>query len=284
VTGGGGGVGTPGIPQNVMVTNAGSGNVTITWNSVANASSYNVYRKANSSVTTSNFDQKMGVTVTHASFTTLASPSTQYFGVTAANSSGESLLSEVVSTSICSSQPTAPTSPTVTESSNSCFATAASETVASSTSNSNVSSSTYFIFSGTGQQGSNTTYSGIVQGNTSTPTLTGISLSCTNVSSHTAQYILSGQNVTSTSNITSPVGSSTTITWNAVPNVDFYIVSVKTTDSNGNIHYTSSTISSSNTSTPVSTNSGDTYNSAIIIGYTSCNLSTVSTASSHVSP
>jgi len=285
VTGGGGGTGTPGIPQNVVVANAGSGNVTVTWNAVANASSYNVYRKANATVTTSNYDQKMGVTVTTASFTALASPSTQYFGVTAVNSSGESLLSEVVSTSICSSQPTAPTSPTVTESSNNCFvATNPAEIVSSSTSNSNVNSSTYFIFSGTGQQGANTNYFGITQGNTSTPTLSSISLTCTNVSSNTAQYILSGQSVTPTSNPTSPVGASVTITWNSISNVDAYAVSVKTTDSSGNVHYTGSTTPSSNNSLIVLTNSGDSFTSATIIGYTACNLSSTSTASSHISP
>jgi hypothetical protein len=214
----------------------------------------------------------------------VTSPSTQYFAVTAVNSNGESSPSQAVSTSICSTQPTAPTAPTITQQNNMCFsANNPAEIDSSSTTNTNVNSTTYFIFAGTGQQGSVTNYLGITNGNSSMPTLTNISLACTTLSMNTAQYILSGQNVTSTSNITSPIGSSVNITWNAVSNVDNYVVSVKTTDSSGNVHYTGGTASSNSNSLSVSTNSGDTFNSVMIIGYTSCNLSSTSTSTSHFS-
>ena len=91
----------PGAPDGVMAT-AGNGQVTVSWNAVVAATSYNLYFASASGVTKTNFgslpDGAMVVAVAspHVQMG-LANGTTHYFVVTALNASGESVESMEVS-------------------------------------------------------------------------------------------------------------------------------------------------------------------------------------------
>ncbi|WP_085814111.1 fibronectin type III domain-containing protein [Geoanaerobacter pelophilus] len=85
----------PGAPTGVTVQ-PGDGQVTISWNPVANATSYNVYWSTTGSVTPSVATRKVGA-VSPCVLTGLMNWTIYYFVVTAVNQSGESAVSTELS-------------------------------------------------------------------------------------------------------------------------------------------------------------------------------------------
>jgi hypothetical protein len=96
-----------GAPTGVSAT-AGAGQVTISWNSVTGAMSYNIYYSATPGVTTSNGTKITNVTSPYTA-SALTNGTTYYFRITAVNSSGESAASSQVSATPQIPIPAAPT-------------------------------------------------------------------------------------------------------------------------------------------------------------------------------
>lgn len=91
----------------------GAGQVTISWESVGNATGYNIYYATSTGVTIDNGTKISAVTTPYVQ-TGLTAESTFYYIVTAVNSAGESVVSEQVSatTNVSSPVVVAPTAPT----------------------------------------------------------------------------------------------------------------------------------------------------------------------------
>ena len=93
--GGGTTVSVPSAPGGVSAS-AGNTQVTISWSSVSDATSYNIYWATTSGVTKSTGTKISGVTSSYT-HTSLTNGTTYYYVVTAANSAGESSESSEVS-------------------------------------------------------------------------------------------------------------------------------------------------------------------------------------------
>ncbi|HEX9183685.1 MAG TPA: fibronectin type III domain-containing protein [Burkholderiales bacterium] len=94
----------PAAPSGVSAT-GGSGQVTVAWNAVAGATSYNLYWSGTNGVTTSNGTRIAGAS-RPAVLTGLANSATYYFIVTAVNAAGESLASvQVAATTLPPASP-----------------------------------------------------------------------------------------------------------------------------------------------------------------------------------
>jgi len=89
-------VSPPSAPLNVTAT-GGDGQVTISWDAVAGATSYNIYMDTVSGVSVSNYASMQSTTTTSYTWSGLTNGTTYYFVVTAVNSSGESGESTAVS-------------------------------------------------------------------------------------------------------------------------------------------------------------------------------------------
>jgi len=98
-------------PTNVA-TLGGTGQVTLSWNAVSNATSYNVYYSATSSVTTTTGTKITNATTSYV-HSGLTANSTLYYIVTAVNSSGEGTASAQIAATTASDVPvlTAPVAP-----------------------------------------------------------------------------------------------------------------------------------------------------------------------------
>lgn len=108
---------TPVAPTTVEAL-GGAGQVTLSWESVGNATEYNVYYATSPGVTIENGTKISAVTTPYIQ-TDLTAESTFYYIVTAVNSAGEGVISEQVSATTNASQPipvvpTAPTNVTAT--------------------------------------------------------------------------------------------------------------------------------------------------------------------------
>ena len=114
---------TPMAPQNVVVTyNIAAMTASITWSSVAGASSYYIYRKLEDpAVSKTNYQSKVETIQLFENYINLPS-GTHYFVVTAKNSCGnESMASAPAKFApICSSTPAAPIAPTVSTVNDNC--------------------------------------------------------------------------------------------------------------------------------------------------------------------
>ena len=88
----------PSAPESISAT-AGDGQVTISWDSVSGATSYNIYRHTSPGVSKTNFIEKriVGTTPYTYTWTGLTNLTTYYYVVTGENSYGESDESEEVS-------------------------------------------------------------------------------------------------------------------------------------------------------------------------------------------
>jgi len=86
------------IPQNVSA-NSGEGEVTVSWDNISGASTYNIYWSENTGVTTTNGTLISNVTSPHT-HTGLTFGTTYYYIVTATNSAGESDPSNEVNAAI----------------------------------------------------------------------------------------------------------------------------------------------------------------------------------------
>jgi fibronectin type 3 domain-containing protein len=93
----------PVAPAN-LATVGGSGQVTLTWDAVGNATSYNLYYSTSAGLTTVGATKQANVTSPYV-LTGLASGSTYYFMVTALNGAGESIASTVASATTAAAQP-----------------------------------------------------------------------------------------------------------------------------------------------------------------------------------
>ena len=102
----------PSAPTGLTAT-GGTGQVTIAWSAVSNATSYNVYYATTSGVTTAN-GIKIAATTNSYVQTGLTAATTYYYVVTALNSAGESVASVQVSAATASAPPvsTVPAAPT----------------------------------------------------------------------------------------------------------------------------------------------------------------------------
>lgn len=91
----------------------GTGQVTLSWSSVSNATSYNVYYAATSGVTTASSTKVTSVSAPYIQ-TGLAAGTTYFYVVTAVNSTGESAASAQASATTAAAQPvpTVPAAPT----------------------------------------------------------------------------------------------------------------------------------------------------------------------------
>jgi fibronectin type 3 domain-containing protein len=101
------------VAPNAVEALGGSGQVTLTWESVSNATTYNVYYSTSPGVTKENGTKISAVTTPYVQ-TGLTANSTFYYVVTAVNGAGESAASELASATTNTSQPTVtvPTQPT----------------------------------------------------------------------------------------------------------------------------------------------------------------------------
>ena len=82
-------------PTGVTAVSPSPGTISLSWNSTTSATSYNVYRSTSSSISITNYQQKISTLIPSGSFSQLTSAS-QYFLVTSINSCGESQPSTVV--------------------------------------------------------------------------------------------------------------------------------------------------------------------------------------------
>jgi fibronectin type 3 domain-containing protein len=105
-------VSSPATPNGVTAV-GGTGQVTLSWTSVSNATTYNVYYAATSGVTTTSGTKLTSVSSPYIQ-TGLTAGTTYFYVVTAVNSSGESAASAIASTTTASAppEPTVPTAPT----------------------------------------------------------------------------------------------------------------------------------------------------------------------------
>jgi fibronectin type 3 domain-containing protein len=97
----------PGSPTGLAAT-VGDSQVSLSWNAVSGASSYNVYYSAATGVTPAN-GTKMTASSASATVTGLTNGTAYYFIVTAVNSAGESVAAAQVSATPVPAIPTAPT-------------------------------------------------------------------------------------------------------------------------------------------------------------------------------
>jgi len=93
----------PVAPANLAAV-GGSGQVTLTWDAVSNATSYNLYYSTSAGLTTTDATKLANVTSPYLQ-TGLAAGTTYYYLVTAANGAGESIASTVASATTAASQP-----------------------------------------------------------------------------------------------------------------------------------------------------------------------------------
>ncbi|MHB8122422.1 MAG: fibronectin type III domain-containing protein [Desulfuromonadaceae bacterium] len=105
-------VSAPATPNGLTAV-GGTGQVTLSWTSVSNATSYNVYYAATSGVTATNGTKLTSVSTPYIQ-TGLTAGTTYFYVVTAVNSSGESAASAIASTTTASAppEPTVPAAPT----------------------------------------------------------------------------------------------------------------------------------------------------------------------------
>ncbi len=95
--------GVPPAPRNVAAAATGTGQVTVTWDAVANAASYKLYSAVQTGLTKNNYATLTGgtlvsgITGTSRTVTSLVPGSAYHFVVTAVNGSGESVESAEVS-------------------------------------------------------------------------------------------------------------------------------------------------------------------------------------------
>ncbi len=101
---GGGGSSIPSAPTGVSAS-AGNAQVTVSWNSVSDATSYNIYWSTSSGVTKTS-GTKIPVSSSPYTHSGLSNGTTYYYVVTAQNSAGESTESSQVS-----AMPTNPSPP-----------------------------------------------------------------------------------------------------------------------------------------------------------------------------
>jgi len=100
----------PAAPMGGMAT-GGTNQVTLSWNAVGSATSYNIYYATASGVTKATGTKIAGAT-SPAVLTGLAAGTTYYLIVTAVNGTGESAASGEISAKTLSATPTAPSAPT----------------------------------------------------------------------------------------------------------------------------------------------------------------------------
>lgn len=101
----------PAAPTGVTAT-GGAGEVTLSWNAVSNATSYNVYYSTTSGVTTTTGTKIAGATAPYVQ-SGLSASTTYYYVVTAVNSGGESASAQASATTAAAPPvPTVPAAPT----------------------------------------------------------------------------------------------------------------------------------------------------------------------------
>ena len=100
----------PAAPTGVTAV-GGTNQVTVTWNTVTGATSYNIYYSTTTGVTTANGTKLAGVASPDV-VTGLAVSTTYFFIVTAVNSAGESVASSQVSATTNAAAPVVPAAPT----------------------------------------------------------------------------------------------------------------------------------------------------------------------------
>ncbi|MFZ3253118.1 MAG: fibronectin type III domain-containing protein [Syntrophales bacterium] len=99
----------PTAPVGITAT-GGAAQTTVTWGSVGNATSYNLYWSTSTGVTTTNGTKVSGATTPYVN-TGLSADTTYYYIVTAVNSAGESAASAETSATTTVAPPPTPTSP-----------------------------------------------------------------------------------------------------------------------------------------------------------------------------
>jgi hypothetical protein len=119
--GGGGGtvIGTPShsaaIPSapTMVVSTAGNEQVTVNWNAIAGATSYNVYWSTTAGVTKATGTKIPGITNTTLLHTGLTNNTIYYYAVTAVNGNGESVESVETSAQPINTPPPPPPTPSL---------------------------------------------------------------------------------------------------------------------------------------------------------------------------
>jgi len=277
----------PSTPNNVRVVyDALANTATVSWDSSQGATSYNVYRKFDdSSVGKYNYEEKINVTVTTASFSGLAAGA-HYFVVTALNNCGESEASHppVIAAS-CNSFPATPNPPNVVEASDNCNATNTAQRADvinvnwSNASNPNGG----YVIQGTGQLGSVGQYYANVSGSTS---FDGIYLKCNGQQSNHVINVIQSWTAADLNMPTTPTLSSNTFTmqWYTVPGAEAYSVWLVLVDQVNDIaYYYGGRAPGTSSSLTIPCQAGLTPVYGNVYGYMLCDLSMMSSPASYTS-
>lgn len=211
----------PGVPLNVTIQyDQLAMTATLSWSPVDKATLYRVYRKLNDpSVSKLNADEQVEVAITTANFTNLP-VGTSFYVVTAVNTCGESDESVPVKLApACTSVPTTPDSPIVTQDSNNCpnadFANISFD-------DQSIPNGVY-ILSGTGQIGNVGNYLALVDGGLYGPF--SVALKCGGVQTyHRVQYVTDVQQTPITSAPIVTTGNTITISWTPILGAEEYVI------------------------------------------------------------
>lgn len=283
----------PTTPNNTnVIYNSTTGIATISWNSVSNAASYNVYRKVNDpSVGVSNYEEKRTTTsaissaTTSMNFSGLTPNTTSYFVVTSVNLCGESPASTVVFSPTCSVLLAQPPPPTIIPLSNNCLTVQNSQIISATFPDASLPNGAYVI-RGNNQTGTVSDYLYIVM-QSSYGTATGITQRCNGqTSNHTLLQIRNTQSANITT-VTSPPNASVvkTLEWNTVAGAESYIYWVVGQEAvTNNLHFYGGFAPANATSVTFAVTPNDTFVYMLVLGYKFCDISSASNPTLYTSP
>tara|TARA_R110002073_G_scaffold455_13_gene3852 strand:- start:15865 stop:16971 length:1107 start_codon:yes stop_codon:yes gene_type:complete len=236
---------TPMAPQNVVVTyNIAAMTASITWSSVAGASSYYIYRKLEDpAVSKTNYQSKVETIQLFENYINLPS-GTHYFVVTAKNSCGnESMASAPAKFApICSSTPAAPIAPTVSTVNDNCTDPIPYK-----------SNEIYFpwasfpggsyIIQASGQQGGVSQLFMAADRDLADPSGTApsggveVNMDCSGSDSYSLTYITNIDHATVTSIVPTSTGTTLSVSWNPIAGAEQYTVFAAGVGSDNILHF-----------------------------------------------
>lgn len=267
-------------PQPVNVNAVRFNNyITVSWNVVFGADSYNIYNKiGNSGVCTSNYNGKNNTSSTSITFNNLPMDQTIYFTITAINNCGEGpqsntfkldpIMPLIIQPTVLPDKANSPKVQLVSDNSN--------HPKKSNTVNISYDSdgSKFYIFQGTGQHGAVDNYLYIVP---DSEIANQIALKCQTETSHILSTLKSAvKTIILDPKAPKVLDSTFEVKWKATPNTDQYVVFLASQDKYGNFHHVGDF--TQDTSLVLNTNPGDNLIFGLVLGYKTQDQSDVSDA------